>query len=79
MKTLQIYSYLVDFYHHYTLYAQNISFQFTNLYRAIDVHSLVGYMGGYVGLLLGVSILQIPKLLWKMFVNVKKLYGDTKE
>ena len=33
------------------------------LYRAIDVHSLIGYIGGYVGLLLGFSVLQIPEVM----------------
>ena len=44
------------------------------LCRAIDVHSLIGYMGGYVGLLLGVSILQIPELLQRIFVDANSMY-----
>ena len=31
--------------------------------RAIDIHSLVGYIGGYIGLFLGYSIIQIPDFL----------------
>ena len=41
-------------------------------YRAIDVHSLIGYIGGYVGLLLGFSILQMPDLLLHGFDMVKR-------
>ena len=33
-------------------------------------------MGGYVGLLLGFSILQIPELLLQAFDKVKRLYED---
>ena len=42
------------------------------LYRAIDVHSLIGYIGGYVGLLLGFSILQMPELLLHAFDMAKR-------
>lgn len=33
-------------------------------------------MGGYVGLLLGFSILQIPELMFRIFDNLKGLYKD---
>jgi hypothetical protein len=33
---------------------------------------LIGNIGGYVGLLLGVSILQVPNLLLQLFGNVMK-------
>ena len=32
-------------------------------FRALNINSLVGNIGGYVGLLMGVSISQIPYLL----------------
>ena len=38
--------------------------------QAIDINTLIGYIGGYIGLILGYSILQIPEyfanLIWKM-------------
>ena len=45
-------------------------------YRAIDIHSLIGNSGGYVGLLLGVSILQVPSLLLQVVKKVKQVYMD---
>ena len=42
--------------------------------RAIDINSLIGNIGGYVGLLLGMSILQIPTLLGQLFRNLMKVY-----
>jgi hypothetical protein len=42
--------------------------------RALDINSLIGNIGGYVGLLLGVSILQISHLLLQFCVNIDKLY-----
>ena len=31
--------------------------------KAIDVNGLIGYIGGYIGLILGYSILQIPECI----------------
>ena len=45
-------------------------------YRAIDINSLIGNSGGYVGLLLGVSILQVPSLLLQVVKKVKQVYMD---
>ena len=42
--------------------------------RAIDAHSLMGYIGGYVGLLLGFSILQVPDFGLFAFEKMKMLY-----
>lgn len=43
-------------------------------FRAIDTHALIGNIGGYVGLCLGYSFLQIPELLTVLFCKIKKLY-----
>ena len=34
-----------------------------HFYRSIDVHSLIGNIGGYIGLCLGYNLLQVPALL----------------
>jgi len=34
--------------------------------RAIDINSLIGTIGGYIGLCLGYSLLQIPSFIKKM-------------
>jgi len=41
-------------------------------YRAIDVNGLIGYIGGYVGLILGFSLLQIPQLISLISRHLKK-------
>ena len=43
-------------------------------YRAIDVNSLFGYMGGYVGVLLGYSVLQTPDLLLEAIETIRRFY-----
>ena len=45
----------------------------------MDVHSLIGNIGGYVGLLLGVSILQAPALLLQIVDKVKRAYMDRQQ
>ena len=57
-------------------YVQNFLYAFIKTYRAIDVNSLFGYMGGYVGVLLGCSILQIPDLILWVLGTIKRLYTD---
>ena len=42
--------------------------------RSIDAHSLVGNIGGYVGLLLGFSIVQIPEILLQAYKKVQMYY-----
>ena len=42
-------------------------------YRAIDVQALVGNVGGYVGLCLGYSFLQIPDLILFIMLKLKTL------
>ena len=44
------------------------------IYRAIDINSLVGNIGGYVGLLLGVSILQVLNTMVRLYGNIMKSY-----
>ena len=44
-------------------------------YRAIDLNGLVGYIGAYIGLFLGYSLLQIPDLILLLSRNAKKYFG----
>ena len=46
--------------------------------RAIDVQALVGHIGGYIGLCLGYSFLQIPNFVRKIIHQMKKLYWNRK-
>ena len=39
-------------------------------FRALKINTLVGNIGGYVGLFLGVSVSQIPELLLKVYRRV---------
>ena len=43
-------------------------------YRAIDVQALVGNAGGYIGLLLGYSVLQIPEFFLLILKNLKRYF-----
>ena len=52
-------------------------FHFYPNYRAIDLNGLVGYIGAYIGLFLGYSILQMPELILLLSRNVKKYFNKT--
>ena len=41
----------------------NILFEYISLFQALNIESLLGNIGGYVGMFLGVSLLQFPGLL----------------
>ena len=43
-------------------------------FRAIDTQALIGNIGGYIGLCLGYSLLQVPQLLSALFGKIKKFY-----
>ena len=43
--------------------------------RAIDIQALVGNIGGYIGLLLGYSLLQIPDLITWIMYNSKQFFN----
>lgn len=47
--------------------------------RAIDGQALIGNVGGYVGLFLGYSILQLPDILCKILKNMKKWFVKLKQ
>ena len=57
-------------------YFQKNLYTLSETYRAIDLNSLLGYMGGYVGVLLGCSILQVPELILDAFTKIKRLCSD---
>ena len=46
--------------------------------RAINEQTLVGNIGGYLGLFLGYSILQIPNMIQMLRVEVKEKYRHLK-
>ena len=41
--------------------------------RAVEFQELLGSVGGYIGLILGYTILQIPELIAMLFAKVKTL------
>ena len=47
---------------------------YTN-YRAIDLNTLIGYIGGYIGLILGCSFFQIPDFILMLYLKGKKYFG----
>ena len=44
--------------------------------RAIDIQSLIGTIGGYIGLFLGYSILQIPNIMTVLMKRANKWYSE---
>ena len=46
--------------------------------RAINEQTLVGNIGGYLGLFLGYSILQIPNMIQMLRVEIKEKYRHLK-
>ena len=42
------------------------------IFRAIDINGLIGNIGGYIGLCLGYSILQIPEFFTLLITNLKR-------
>ena len=47
--------------------------------RAIDFQALIGNVGGYIGLVLGYSIVQIPDLILFLFWKLRKYYLQHKQ
>ena len=41
-------------------------------YRAIDMQGLIGLIGGYVGLVVGCSFLQLPNMISSLVINFSK-------
>ena len=57
-------------------------------YRAMDVNGLIGYIGGYIGLFVGYSILQMPDTMLMLIrycrncyskISNKKIISTTKD
>ena len=44
--------------------------------RAIDTQNLIGNAGGYIGLFLGLAIMQIPELYIAAVISIKRFYKD---
>ena len=44
--------------------------------RAIDIQGLIGYMGGYIGLFLGYSIIQIPDFFSPFMTKYRNYFTD---
>ena len=42
--------------------------------KEINLQSLVGNAGGYVGLFLGFAVMQVPEMAFAAFVYIKALY-----
>ena len=45
------------------------------IFRAIDAQSLIGTVGGYIGLFLGYSLLEMPKTILVILNKLKKRIG----
>ena len=47
--------------------------------RAMNINGLIGYIGGYIGLFVGYSILQIPNTLFALTRKCKKYFSKMKK
>ena len=47
-------------------------------FRAIDIQALIGNVGGYIGLCLGYTILQLPEYLMNSFRAIKRYLLELK-
>ena len=56
----------------------SIAFLLTSMIycRSVDINGLIGYIGGYIGLFVGYSILQIPKTLLTFARKCKNHFHD---
>ena len=50
-----------------------------NIFRALNFNTLVGNIGGYVGLLVGVSITQIPDIILHIYQSSNDFYNNRKK
>ena len=48
-------------------------------FRAIDIQGLIGNVGGYIGLFLGYSFLQIPDFILLTVLNAKRWFVRIQE
>ena len=56
----------------------NFNIDSTNIafcYRAMDVNGLIGYIGGYIGLFVGYSILQMPDTMLMLIKYCRNCYS----
>ena len=59
------------------MFLSRISVHFIS--RAMNINGLIGYIGGYIGLFVGYSILQIPNTLFELTRKCKKYYSKIKK
>ena len=57
-----------------TLRFFNRRFRTTLQKKEVDFQNLVGYVGGYVGMIMGFALVQIPELMFATLIYVKQLY-----
>ena len=57
----------------YRLLNDRFTIKFTK--KEMDFESLVGYIGGYVGLFAGFAVAEIPGMLSNGIVSIKRFYG----
>ena len=64
----------------YLLYEKEQDFEIFSFFynRAIDVHALIGIIGGYIGLFLGYSAMQIPFAIIFVIEKVRTCSSEMK-
>ena len=57
----------------------NPSFTVTRQRKDVDLQTLIGYIGGYIGIFTGFAIAQIPDYMYVANMSLKSLIPDYRE
>ena len=57
----------------------NPSFTVTRQRKDVDLQTLIGYIGGYIGIFTGFAIAQIPDYMYVALISLKSLIPDYRE
>ena len=59
-----------------TIRILNHRFKDTIQQKEVDIQTLIGYIGGYIGILTGFSLIQIPQIMMTISKHVRKCIID---
>ena len=57
----------------------NPRFKETIKKKEVDIQTLIGYIGGYIGILTGFSLIQLPDFIMTISMQIKKSVRQLKK
>ena len=54
----------------------NPRFKLTVQKKEVDFQSLIGYVGGYIGLFMGFTVAEIPEVIMTTFIYIKRSFSE---